>query len=376
MDGATSTSDGPLHDRIDRLTRMVEALQEQLAALRAEGGPQRDADRTSRRDEQPSPSAEPATSRRRLLRIAGGVAVSAAAGAALSDNARPAAAATGDAMLVGNEHFAGNLTRIKNGSGAVSPGESLGTEKVLFWVDNTDSDLDDAVGVRGEGRDDGSGVDGHGGKGVTGTGRYIGVAGIGDGAGSFGMAALGGRAAVLLGSVARTEPLTRTDAHSAGELENDGHGSTWLCVTDGSPGTWRKIGGPTTAGSFHAIVPVRAFDSRWPGNARLSGGSDKVVSVADAHDLAGVVVTGDVVPAGATAIAYNITVTRTAGTGYLSVNPGNASAASSSSINWFGDNQDIANGLIVGLDDHRQVRIFAGGGGSTDYIVDVTGYFL
>jgi len=374
MDGASSTSDGPLRDRIDQLTLMIEALQDELAALRAERRPQHVSRRTGA-DRQASTSLEPSSSRRLLLKMAGGVAIT-AAGAALSDGVHTAAAATGDAMLVGNEHYAANLTRIKNGSGAVGPGESLTTEKVLFWVDNTDSDLDDAVGVRGEGRDDGSGVDGHGGKGVTGTGRYIGVAGIGDGAGSFGIAAVGGRAAILLGSVARTEPPTRSDAHSAGELENDGHGSTWLCVTDGAPGTWRKIGGPSTAGSFHAIVPIRAFDSRWAGNARLSGGSDIVVSVADAHDLDGVVVTGDVVPPGATAIAYNITVTRTVGTGYLSVNPGSAAAATSSSINWFGDNQDIANGLIVGLDAHRQVRIFAGGGGSTHYIVDVTGYFL
>ena len=75
------------------------------------------------------------------------------------------------------------------------------------------------------------------------------------------------------------------------------------------------------------------------------------------------------------AIAYNVTVTRTTGQGFLSVNPGDATAVTSSSINWFGESQDIANGLIVALDGSRQIKVFGGGGGSTDFVIDVTGYF-
>jgi hypothetical protein len=36
----------------------------------------------------------------------------------------------------------------------------------------------------------------------------------------------------------------------------------------------------------------------------------------------------------------------------------------------------LANGIIVGIDDARQVTLVAGGGGSTNMIIDVSGYFL
>lgn len=111
------------------------------------------------------------------------------------------------------------------------------------------------------------------------------------------------------------------------------------------------------------------------GGSRLSNGLSKIVSVADGHDASGTVNAANVVPAGATAISYVLTVTKTIGSGYLSATPGGSASSTSSSINWFGDNQDIANGLIVALDANRQIKIFGGGGGSTDFVVDITGYF-
>ena len=57
--------------------------------------------------------------------------------------------------------------------------------------------------------------------------------------------------------------------------------------------------------------------------------------------------------------------------------PGDATLPSGSSINWFGINQNIANGITVKVDATRQVKVFAGGGGSptTHFIIDVNGYF-
>ena len=302
-------------------------------------------------------------------------------------------------MLVGYKHRAQNLTRITNAPTAGTAIDNpLTTEKTLFWADNRNSVLSDAVGVRGDGLDTGAGVDGYGGTGVRGTGvsptpgnstgvagvsdtgvrgtgTSFGVAGIGTAAGSIGVGATGARAALFIASGTGSQPPNRTDSHLGGEIDLDANGTLWLCVKDGLPGVWRKVGGPETSGALHAISPVRAFDSRWSGNTRLSANLTKVVSVADAHDLAGAVTTAGVVPPGATAIAYNITVTRTTGQGYLSVNPGDAVQATSSSINWFGENQDIANGLIVSLDGNRQIKVFGGGGGSTDFVIDITGYF-
>jgi len=36
----------------------------------------------------------------------------------------------------------------------------------------------------------------------------------------------------------------------------------------------------------------------------------------------------------------------------------------------------IANGDVVTLDASRQVKVWAGGGGSADFIIDITGYYL
>ena len=400
-----------LQQQVDELSDMVDLLHRAVAALQVDPPVRQEPHQLAlvandSADEEPltprelHPSA-PVTerSRRHLLKMAGGAAVAAVAGAAMLDRAHPAAATTGDAMLVGYKHYAANMTRINNGALPPELGNALSGEKTLFWADNRKSTLADAVGVRGDGLDNGAGIDGYGGTGVRGTGIssvvgsstgvagagdlgvrgtgvIVGVSGAGTGPAAFGLGGVGTRAALLLASGTGSQPPNRTDIHVAGEIDLDANGTAWLCVKDGTPGTWRKIGGSNTAGAFHAISPVRAFDSRWAGNTRLSASaSSKVVSVADAHDLNGIVTTADVVPPGATAIAYNLTVTRTSGQGFLSANPGDATAITSSSINWFGENQDIANGLIVALDGSRQIKIFFGGGGSTDFIVDVTGYF-
>ena len=36
----------------------------------------------------------------------------------------------------------------------------------------------------------------------------------------------------------------------------------------------------------------------------------------------------------------------------------------------------LANGLVVKLDTNRQIKVFCGGGGSTDFIVDINGYYV
>ena len=77
------------------------------------------------------------------------------------------------------------------------------------------------------------------------------------------------------------------------------------------------------------------------------------------------------------AIAFAPTGTTfgTTGAGYLSVGPGDASVAAGSAINWGGPNQVLANGLKVTLDASRQIRVFAGPGGGTHFLIDVMGYY-
>lgn len=109
----------------------------------------------------------------------------------------------------------------------------------------------------------------------------------------------------------------------------------------------------------------------------MSSGGNRLVSVASGRTLdTGAVNAPNVVPVGATAIACNVTVDRTQNQGFLAVNPGGNTTVSASTINWFASNQTLANGVIVTISASREVTVIAGGGGATDFIIDVTGYFL
>lgn len=209
-----------------------------------------------------------------------------------------------------------------------------------------------------------------------------GVLAVGSGTSSVAIRANGVRAHLALIPNGVAAP-SRSDAHSIGEIVEDAEGDLWLCVAAGSPGMWRKLAGPATAGAYHAIAPLRVYDSRLPlqpANGKLASLQNRVISIADARDqTTGEVSVANVVPAGATAIVCNLTVTDTTGPfgGFLSLVPGDATLPSGSSINWFGINQNIANGITVKVDATRQVKVFAGGGGNpaTHFIIDVNGYF-
>jgi len=83
----------------------------------------------------------------------------------------------------------------------------------------------------------------------------------------------------------------------------------------------------------------------------------------------------NLVPSGATGIAYNLTIVNTVSGGYLAVNPGTTTAATSSAINWAASGAVVANASVVAIDANRQITVTAGGGGTTDFMVDVVGYY-
>jgi hypothetical protein len=129
---------------------------------------------------------------------------------------------------------------------------------------------------------------------------------------------------------------------------------------------------------FHPISPIRAYDSRnpvYPNSGVLAPNTSKVISIKDGHDGAGVVNALDVVPAGATAIAYNITIGAPTGPNFVAVTPGDAASFLASAIN-FNGTADIANAGTVAIDANRQITVWGGDqSGSAHVIIDVTGYF-
>ena len=131
---------------------------------------------------------------------------------------------------------------------------------------------------------------------------------------------------------------------------------------------------PAEAG-FVSLAPYRAYDSRYK-DGKLGRGS-RVVAIADrVKPPTGAVTAKDLVPASAVAIAYNLGVYATESSGYLAVTPPATKIVSASSLNWFDSDQSFSNGLVAQLDGTRTVKVFAGGRGSTHFVIDVLGYYI
>ena len=334
--------------------------------------------------------AEPINGRRDLLtKGAVAAAVAAVAGVAVSNRA---SAADNDPILIGNPaNAASDLTLVSGSTFQVNNGQTAITDfgTPSLYGSNAATDgigvLGRVNGVFGVGvwgsttGTGGAGVEGTSNKSAPGVlgvndGTYGGAAvtGIASGAGPDLHAAGSGRILINDGGVAN--PPT---GGPAGTIARDGNGNLWYAVASGS---WRKLAGGGTAGSFHPINPARVYDSRLaayaPNNGLLARNTNRVLSVKDGRDATGAVVAANVVPEGATAVAINVTIAGPTGPNFLSVVPGDAAAFTASTINWPGG-FDCANGAIVKLDATRQLKAFCGDqSGSTHFIIDVTGYYL
>ena len=124
--------------------------------------------------------------------------------------------------------------------------------------------------------------------------------------------------------------------------------------------------------SFVAIEPARFVDTRTPGGRTIdgtlaAGGPRTAGSVTD------IAVGGrSGVPAGASAVALNLTATGTLAAGYLTVWPCGDEMPNASNLN-FDAGATVANSALVKLGDGGKVCVFSDV--ATDLIVDVTGYF-
>ena len=125
---------------------------------------------------------------------------------------------------------------------------------------------------------------------------------------------------------------------------------------------------------FVPISPARVVDTRpSEGGTPLGAGETRTFSVADQITIAGGA--KDVVPVGATAIAYNITYPAGTQPGHFRVMPGDVAATNSSALNFLAG-LSIANGSVVGIDDARRIRVFNATGVAQNAIIDVVGYFV
>ena len=364
--------------RIRELEAQVASLAAEVRALRSATAPPAGAVVAA-----PSVAQQPVTSRRNVLKLVGAAAAGSAA--ALAVRAGTVAAADGAPIQIGNENVYDNDSRdttVLRYPNLLGPQVGPSTAN-LFLVRDDPSSNDTSfsasptypAAIGGYAfRAVPNGLYGY----TQGTG--YGVVARGAGSASIGLYAIGAKANLQLRAEGEV-PSKRVDAHSIGEITMDVNNDVWICIAAGTPGTWRKLSGPASAGAFHALAPSRVYDSRvaQPAIGSLSTGQSRLISVASKRDTAtGAVTQADIVPVGATAIAVNVTVVNTSAGGFVTVNPGGTTSVEGATVNWSASGQILNNGVIVKLDGSRQVTAVVGGTSTTktDIVLDVTGYFL
>ena len=118
---------------------------------------------------------------------------------------------------------------------------------------------------------------------------------------------------------------------------------------------------------FMPVDPqVRKLDTRLPGplTGKFLAGQTRTLALTPQ------------LPPGAAAALLNVTVTNTVAGGFLTLFPTGTTNPGTSSINWFGSGQTLANNATVAVSGVGQVNIYCGGTGGpqADVIVDLLGY--
>jgi hypothetical protein len=147
---------------------------------------------------------------------------------------------------------------------------------------------------------------------------------------------------------------------------SDGH--VWYCHLGGVGSASRWVRLSSTYVPLDA--PARVYDSR-PGKApaavvkgRILHGQERVVDATNA----------DTIPTGVSAAMVNLTVAETGAPGWLSLRRNGVAWGGTSTINWTGAGQTLANGSAVGCDAAGAVRVRCAG--DTHFLLDVVGYWL
>lgn len=317
------------------------------------------------------------TDRRGLLRkAAGGAAAAVVGGAALAiGQASPAAAASGS--------FDGNPAVSATSTGAASTAVRAvgGNSEGGFGVN-----ADGRIGVQGTGH--GSwGVYGQGQSGVAGVANggagTWGVSGTsqqGFGVGAFTDTGVALQAATLAEGMhlrlggGTNPPLTSTKPWLLGDMARDTNGDLWLCVQGGTPGQWRRVAGPTTAGSLVSLpAPARVYDSR-PGFPPATTPKNPLqAGTARTIDLKA---NGSGVPAGAQAVLVSLvaTGTTTGAGGFMAIFRNGVPWPGTSNLNWSAAGATVAVTTLTSVDNQARANLYAGS--VTDVVVDVLGYYM
>ena len=205
-----------------------------------------------------------------------------------------------------------------------------------------------------------------------------GVLGKALGASGTGMAAIGNDTGVNTSS-GRTQlhltgapaaPLGAGLARAAGEIVFDANRDLWVCVAAGTPGTWKRIAGPSTAGAFVPLpAPVRVYDSRvgfLPATgpkAKLTPGTPRAVDCT---------ANSSGVPAGAAGVLVNLVATGVSVAGDMAIYKDGIPYPGTSNLNFAGG-QTVAVTTFSALSATGKVAIRSNVG--PEVVLDVLGFY-
>jgi len=163
-----------------------------------------------------------------------------------------------------------------------------------------------------------------------------------------------------------------------GEQWRDSNGDLWICVTTGTPGTWRKVVAqhpnfPTAGGSVNFLLnPIRLLDTRPSGTAPASNGHNPLTANVDLQiDIATISVGGVQVPSGATGIIGNLTALPLTSNGFMTLWAENVAQPGTSNIN-FRAGINVANSFVCALSPAGKVRLRSSV--ATNALLDVVGF--
>lgn len=125
-------------------------------------------------------------------------------------------------------------------------------------------------------------------------------------------------------------------------------------------------------GTYNPITPCRVLDTRGISPPSPPYGAPSLSwAVTRSFQVSG----RCGVPAGATAVAGNVTVTNTGGAGFVSVWTQGLAWPGNSTVNFSGAGQTVANAALMPLSDTGQISVLSSGQGTTDLVIDVTGWY-
>jgi hypothetical protein len=186
----------------------------------------------------------------------------------------------------------------------------------------------------------------------------------------YGVWAQGGLAPLFLVAHASVGAPT-TGFHQHGEFVVDLNGTLFTCAVAGVPGTWLRQSPLVT------LPPARVYDSR-VGQLPSTGPKSPITNGSTVNvDVTGTQAGGGPsgVPSGASTVLGNITVVNPSAGVFLTVFAQGASPPVTSNINASAAGQVVANNFTSKLGTSHGISIKCGGG-PTDFVIDIFGYYL